>query len=155
MSCYITFLVVSTNSYDMLLGYDFLRKMGTVVDFEQSLIQIRRRPGEDKQVLPLNEIHRLTPLEPRCEPSERVRVQSTCRLGCTSEGILCVEVSIEGKQIMARIDSGSSVTVCSLGAVRRLGLMEHMMDGGEYCTASGTIEDAAGNIPTLCMHRWD
>lgn len=65
VSCHITFLVVSTNSYDMLLGYDFLRKMGAVVDFEQSLIQIRRGPGEDKQVLPLNEVHQLTGIEPR------------------------------------------------------------------------------------------
>lgn len=152
VSCYITFLVVSTNSYDMLLGYDFLRKMGAVVDFEQSLIQIRRGPGEDKQVLPLNEIHQLTLLEPRDRRDERGSMRSTCHLGCTSEGILCVEVSIEGRQIMARIDSGSSITVCSLGAVRRLDLLGSMIDGGEYCTASGTIEDAAGNISTLGIH---
>lgn len=126
--------------------------MGAVVDFEQSLIQIRRGPGEDKQVLPLNEVHQLTGMGVSQSRDPIAGSRSTCHLHSTSEGVLCVEVCIEDRHLMARLDSGSSITVCSLGAIKRLGLTDQMVAGGEYCTASGSIEDAVGTIPTLCIN---
>jgi predicted aspartyl protease len=36
--CAMTFMVVDTNSYDVLLGLDFLMKIGAVVDVERGLI---------------------------------------------------------------------------------------------------------------------
>ena len=36
------FMVIRTTRYKMLLGIDFLFKVGAVLDFEQALIQIRR-----------------------------------------------------------------------------------------------------------------
>jgi hypothetical protein len=38
--CLMVFLVVDTNNYDMLLGLDFLMKIGAVVDVEKGVIQV-------------------------------------------------------------------------------------------------------------------
>ncbi len=38
--CQMVLLVVDTNNYDMLLGLDFLMKIGVVVDVEKGVIQI-------------------------------------------------------------------------------------------------------------------
>jgi hypothetical protein len=46
-------MVVDTDGYDVLLGLDFLMKIGTVVDVERGLIQVRHGPGTNVEVLPL------------------------------------------------------------------------------------------------------
>jgi hypothetical protein len=46
-------MVVDTDSYDVLLGLDFLIKIGVIVDVEQGLIQIKHGPGANVEVLPL------------------------------------------------------------------------------------------------------
>jgi hypothetical protein len=38
VQCSMTFMVVDTNSYDILLGLDLLIKIGAIVDVEQGLI---------------------------------------------------------------------------------------------------------------------
>ncbi|CAM6064406.1 unnamed protein product [Sphagnum tenellum] len=48
-----TFMVVNTDSHDILLGLDLLIKVGAIVDVEQGLIQIKHGPGADVEVLPL------------------------------------------------------------------------------------------------------
>ncbi len=48
------FMIVDINRYDLLLGLDFLIKIGVVVDFEKNLIQIRQGLGNNVQILPLN-----------------------------------------------------------------------------------------------------
>ncbi|CAK9858982.1 unnamed protein product, partial [Sphagnum jensenii] len=53
VQCSMTFMVVDTNSYDILLGLDLLIKIGAIVDVEQGLIQVRRGPGTDVEILPL------------------------------------------------------------------------------------------------------
>jgi predicted aspartyl protease len=53
VKCKMTFMVVDTDSYDILLGLDLLIKIGAVVDVEQGLIQVRKGPGTDVEVLPL------------------------------------------------------------------------------------------------------
>jgi predicted aspartyl protease len=53
VQCTMTFMVVDTDSYDVLLGLDLLIKIGAVVDVEQGLIQVRHRPGTRVEVLPL------------------------------------------------------------------------------------------------------
>jgi predicted aspartyl protease len=45
VQCAMTFMVVDTDGYDVLLGLDFLMKIGTVVDVERGLIQVRHEPG--------------------------------------------------------------------------------------------------------------
>jgi hypothetical protein len=54
-----TFMVVDTDSYDVLLGLDFLIKIGDVVDVERGFIQIRRGPGINVEVLPLTTVNLL------------------------------------------------------------------------------------------------
>jgi hypothetical protein len=51
--CVMTFMVVDIDSYDVLLGLDFLMKIGAIVDVERGLIQVRKGPGTDVEVLPL------------------------------------------------------------------------------------------------------
>ncbi len=57
VQCNMTFMVVDTDSYDVLLGLDLLIKIGPIVDVEQGLIQVRRGPGTDVEVLPLTMVN--------------------------------------------------------------------------------------------------
>jgi hypothetical protein len=54
-----TFMVVNTDSYDVLLGLDFLIKIGAIVDVERGLIQVRRGPGTNVEVLLLTVVNLL------------------------------------------------------------------------------------------------
>ncbi len=54
-----TFMVVDTDSYDVLLGLDFLIKIGAIVDVERGLIQVRHGPGANVEVLPLTMVNLL------------------------------------------------------------------------------------------------
>jgi len=62
VQCTMTFMVVDTDSYDVLLGLDLLIKIGVIVDVEQGLIQVRRSPGSDVEVLPLTMVNILQKL---------------------------------------------------------------------------------------------
>jgi hypothetical protein len=57
--CTMTFMVVDTDSYDVLFGLDFLMKIEAVVDVERGLIQIKRGPGTNIEVLPLTTVNLL------------------------------------------------------------------------------------------------
>ncbi len=57
VQCNMTFMVVDMDSYDVLLGLDLLIKIGAIVDIEQGLIQVRRGPGIDVEVLPLTMVN--------------------------------------------------------------------------------------------------
>ncbi len=59
VQCAMTFMVVDTDNYDVLLGLDFLMKIGGVVDVERGLIQIRHGPGTNVEVLPLTMVNLL------------------------------------------------------------------------------------------------
>jgi hypothetical protein len=52
-------MVVDTDSYDVLLGLDFLMKIGVVVDVERGLLQVRHGPGNNVEVLPLTVVNLL------------------------------------------------------------------------------------------------
>jgi hypothetical protein len=54
-----TFMVVDTDSYDVLLGLDLLIKIGAIVDVERGLIQVRRGLGTNVEVLPLTMVNLL------------------------------------------------------------------------------------------------
>ncbi len=55
--CVMTFMVIDTDSYDVLLGLDFLMKIGAIMDVERGLIQVRKGPGTDVEVLPLTMVN--------------------------------------------------------------------------------------------------
>jgi len=59
VQCTMTFIVVDTESYDVLLGLDFLIKIGAIVDVERGLIQVRHGPGANVEVLPLTMVNLL------------------------------------------------------------------------------------------------
>jgi len=59
VQCTITFMVVDTDSYDVLLGLDLLIKIGAIVDVERRLIQVRRGLGTKVEVLPLTVLNML------------------------------------------------------------------------------------------------
>jgi hypothetical protein len=48
------FLMVDTDTYDLLLGLNFFMKIGVVVEVENVTIQVRHGPGVDVEMLPLN-----------------------------------------------------------------------------------------------------
>ncbi len=59
VQCTMTFMIVDTDSYDVLLGLDFLMKIGAVVDVERGLLQVRHGPGTNVEVLPLTMVNLL------------------------------------------------------------------------------------------------
>ncbi len=59
VQCTMTFMVVDMNNYDVLLGLDFLIKIGAIVDVERGLIQVRHGPGANVEVLPLTMLNLL------------------------------------------------------------------------------------------------
>ncbi len=59
VQCTMTFMVVDTDNYDVLLGLDFLIKIGAIVDVEQGLIQVRHGPSANVEVLPLTMVNLL------------------------------------------------------------------------------------------------
>jgi predicted aspartyl protease len=73
VQCAMTFMIVDTNSYDMLLGLDFLIKIGAIVDVERGLIQVRHGPGSDVEVLPLTVVNMLQALNPEALPPTNSR----------------------------------------------------------------------------------
>lgn len=55
-------MVVNTNSYNMLIGLEFLLKIMAIINIEKCLMQIRNGLVLDHvQVLPLNVINVVTP----------------------------------------------------------------------------------------------
>jgi hypothetical protein len=60
------FLVVDINNYDLLLGLDFLMKIGTVVDVEKGVIHVQNGFGIKVEVFPFNVVnmlHKISRLE--------------------------------------------------------------------------------------------
>jgi predicted aspartyl protease len=57
VQCNMTFMVVDTDIYDVLLGFDLLIKRGAIVDVEQGLIQVRCGSGANVEILPLTMVN--------------------------------------------------------------------------------------------------
>jgi hypothetical protein len=57
------FLVVDTNSYDLLLGLNFFIKIGVVIDVEKGIIHVHNGFRMEVEVLPLNVMNMLQMLE--------------------------------------------------------------------------------------------
>jgi hypothetical protein len=72
VQCTMTFMVVDTDSYNVLLGLDFLMKIGAILDVEWGLIQVRRGPGTNVEVLPLTMVNLLQNVSSealKCDPA--------------------------------------------------------------------------------------
>jgi len=55
--CFMSFMVLDTNGYNLLMGLNFFMKIGDVMDVEKCLIQIKNGPRLDVQVVPWNIIN--------------------------------------------------------------------------------------------------
>jgi hypothetical protein len=53
IQCYMVFLIVDTDNYDILLGLDFLMKIGAMVDVEKGVIHVHNELGMEFELLPL------------------------------------------------------------------------------------------------------
>jgi hypothetical protein len=51
------FLVVDTDTCDLLLSLNFFMKIGVVVNVEKGTIQVRHGPRADVEMLPLNVVN--------------------------------------------------------------------------------------------------
>jgi len=74
VQCNMTFMVVDTDSYDVLLGLDLLIKIGAIVDVEHGLIQVRRGPCTNVEILPLTVVN----LVQRSDSGADVRGEDGC-----------------------------------------------------------------------------
>ncbi len=45
IKCFMTFMIINIDEYNLLMGLDFLTKIKGVVDVERGLIQIKKIPG--------------------------------------------------------------------------------------------------------------
>jgi hypothetical protein len=105
VKCAMTFMVVDTDGYDVLLGLDFLMKIGAIVDVECGLIQVRHGPGSDVEVLPLTMVNLLQAL------NSKALMQSD---SCTAEefdkmmGKPCVGDNIETQQLDEQVSGSDS-----------------------------------------------
>ncbi len=105
--CTMTFMVVDTDSYDALLGLDFLIKIGAIVDVERGRIQVRHGPGSDVEVLPFTIVNMMQTLnsEPLMQNDSR-----------SAEGIdrfmgkPCMNEDIEAQQMDAQVSGSDSDT---------------------------------------------
>jgi hypothetical protein len=78
VQCTMTFMVVDTDSYDVLFGLDLLIKIGAVVDVERGLIHVRCGSGTRGEVLPLTMVNMLQKMN-----SEILMPEVTATLGNT------------------------------------------------------------------------
>jgi hypothetical protein len=109
-------MVLDTNGYNLLMGLDFLMKIGDVVDVEKGLIQIKNGPRLDVQVLPpnaINVVYSLTsgnefgitimPMFIMCEENEsmieeKIDVGFVDWEGCDRFGLLSLHESVKTRE---------------------------------------------------------
>jgi hypothetical protein len=73
-----TFMVVATDSYDVLLRLDLLIKIGAIINVERGLIQVKHGPGTKVEVLPLTVVNMLQKMN-----SETLMQEAIAALGDT------------------------------------------------------------------------
>jgi len=106
VQCTMTLMVVDTDSYDVLLGLDFLMKIRTIVDVERGLIQVRKGSGVDVEVLPLTMVNLLQRVNSESQiqdtPSIRKRMHNDGDANWTSD---------HNHAIMTKKDGSSTSTL--------------------------------------------
>jgi hypothetical protein len=88
----------------VLLGLDFLIKIGAIVDVEQGLIQVRHGPGANVEVLPLTMVNLLQKID-----SETLMRESTTIWQSASTGDNPEWVSDQDRTMVTKEDTASSL----------------------------------------------
>jgi hypothetical protein len=96
-----TFMVVDTDSYDVLLGLDFLMKIGAIVDVERGLIQVRHGPGANVEVLPLTMVNLLQRVESADMVPESASIWRSSSIGDNSDQVIDQERTITSREDVA------------------------------------------------------
>jgi len=110
VQCTMTFMVVDTDSYDVLLGLDFLMKIGAIVDVERGLIQVRHGPGANVEVLPLTMVNMLQRVESANMVPESTSIWRSSSNDGKSEWVVDQECTITPKEdaaISSDFDAGT------------------------------------------------
>jgi hypothetical protein len=103
VQCAMTLMVVDTDSYDILLGLDFLMKIGVVVDVEQGLIQVRHGPGTNVEVLPLTMVNLLQRMNSEAMMHEAMTSWKNTHINDDSDWTPC-----QDRVIMTKEDDAST-----------------------------------------------
>jgi hypothetical protein len=125
-----TFMVVDTDSYDILLGLDLLIKIGAIVDIEQGLIQVRKGPGADVEILPLTVVN----LVQRSDSStyshdgEGIREHMPGNPDAGQELSFACQKSTKGKKVILEADSDSDSSESSDERTLLVGLDERLLE---------------------------
>ncbi|CAK9868435.1 unnamed protein product [Sphagnum jensenii] len=125
-----TFMVVDTDSYDVLLGLDLLIKIGAIIDIEQGIIQVRRGPGTDVEILPLSMVNLVQMADPNNDSRNGKGIQKS-KSGITDArgalSLICQE-GTHGEQVTLEVNSDSDSGECSDEDALMGGLDEELME---------------------------
>jgi hypothetical protein len=127
VQCLMTFMVVDTDSYDVLLGLDFLIKIGAIVDVERGLIQVRHGPGADVEVLLLTMVNMLQALNP--EALRAMDLQTARKSDLVVE---CPSVNTEVEDQRPEVRMSDSDSDASENSEEEHQLREPICDGSEF-----------------------
>ncbi len=98
VQCTMTFMIVDTDSYDVLLGLDFLMKIGAVVDVERGLLQVKHGPRTNVEVLPLTVVNLLQRTNSGVLEQEALTTWKDTRANGDSDWMPAQDQTIETKE---------------------------------------------------------
>jgi hypothetical protein len=104
VQCSMTFMVVDTDSYDVLLGLDFLIKIGAIMDVERGLIQVKHGLGANVEVLPLTMVNLLQ----KINSETLLRESATVWQGTSTSGNTSLSQSVTEEDAVTTSDSDTS-----------------------------------------------
>jgi hypothetical protein len=129
VQCLMTFMVVDTDCYDVLLVLDFLIKIGAIVDVERGLIQVRHGLGADVEVLPLTMVNMLQALNP--EGSKPMDLQAARKFDLVVERPF---INTEVRNQRPEVRMSNSDSDASKNSEEEHQLHEPICDGSEFET---------------------
>jgi hypothetical protein len=149
VDCAMTFMVVDTSSYDVLLGLDFLIKIGAVVDVEKGRIQIRRGPGTNVEVLPLTTVNLLQSVN--SGPQGQNATEGTKGTSIESLGINLGGLSLSGSEDVSETVSDTDTEEDNVEAARTMEQLDVAFEFGDTELEELVEEEGLARILQLTL----
>jgi hypothetical protein len=149
VNCAMTFIVVDTDSYDVLLGLDFLMKIGAVMDVERGLIQIRRRPGTNVEVLPLTTVNLLQNVNSGSQGQNATA--GTKGTSIESLGINLEELSLSGSEDVSETASDTDTEEDNAEEVRTMKQFDKASEFGDTEFEELVLKEGPAQILQLTL----
>ncbi len=149
VDCAMTFMVVDTDSYDVLLGLDFLIKIGAVVDVEKGHIQVRRGPGTNVEVLPLTTVNLLQSVN--SGPQGQNATEGTKGTSIESLGINLGELSLSGSGDVSETVSDTDTEEDNAEAARTMEQLDVAFEFGDTELEELVEEEGLARILQLTL----